>query len=136
LCLSPPPPRCRRSSLLSPVYSYLCSLSVCCQFKFLVQANQRFSWKLLSSPSLFPLPTGFDRWLSWPCTRLPDYSARPWPWIHLPSRTLALTWIFDSCLPGCYNKHCYFDGLHLGLTLIPDKKQNVHLVYHFTAINA
>jgi hypothetical protein len=32
LCLSPPPSRCSPSSPLSPVYLYLCSLFVYCQF--------------------------------------------------------------------------------------------------------
>ena len=59
LCLSPPPSKCRPYFPLSPVYSYLCCLSVCCQFILFVQAYQCFSLSsCFSLISFFSRPPG------------------------------------------------------------------------------
>lgn len=76
VCLSPPPSRCHPSSLLSPVYLYLCSLFVCCQLVLFIHTYQRFSLVLPVFLLLFSNPSRF--WPFW----------LPWPWDCLPFCTL------------------------------------------------
>jgi hypothetical protein len=67
------PSRCRPSPLLSPVYLYLCSLFVFCQFVLFVQVNQRFVSQLL----LFPVCLFSPSWF-WPLSVLTP-SPPAWP---------------------------------------------------------
>ena len=95
LRLSPPPSRCRPSSPLSPVYLYLCSLFVCCQFILFVSS-------CLFPASLFLALLVFDTCLACPdpepacLTTLPAVlylcpymDFRPLPDLTLPSCTFA-----------------------------------------------
>jgi hypothetical protein len=152
---SPPPSRCCPSSPLSPVYLYLCSRFVCCQFILFARVNQCFASQLL----LFPvsLPLGFDLCQSWLRARMPDHSACPWaclpadlylcplsglptsalhwPWACLPSGTIGPPGLLThACLEliiacPCWDIKLLFiwRGLYLGLTFIPDNWS--HILY-------
>jgi hypothetical protein len=107
LCLSPPPSRCHPSSPLSPVYLYMCSLFVCCQFVLFRQAYQRFSlwsWRVIvpGFPDFYlsPHPEPFPHYSGLLISAWPDPEPACCP-VPLPHYSGLLISVWPDPEPAC-----------------------------------